>query len=255
MWSDLHTQEQLSRIWSSRKMRGLHYARRCSSRPGALPSFRVDLAPHRVNPSHCYESTLVWENSITAGTDTSSSTVEWALAELTHHSDVAQLELDSVVGRSHLVSESDLPSLSCKPSSRGPPAQAAFPPPHGVGGVRGLPTLLVDIWGDHPRPGVVAGAARVPPGQVFPGGRHESVDVKGKDFNSSPSGPRDEPGVQMVQTMAATLVHGFDWRLPAGMRQENLDMEEAYGFTLQRAAPLMAYPVPRLVPAAYEGRC
>ncbi|KAJ8460623.1 hypothetical protein OPV22_033549 [Ensete ventricosum] len=122
-------------------------------------------------------------------------------------------------------------------------------------GGRGLPTLLADIWGDHPRPGVVAGAAGVPPGQVFPGDRHESVDVKGKDFNSSPSGPRDEPGVQMVQTMAATLVHGFDWRLPAGMRQENLDMEEAYGLTLQRAAPLMAYPVPRLVPAAYEGRC
>ncbi|RWW79564.1 hypothetical protein BHE74_00012132, partial [Ensete ventricosum] len=145
--------------------------------------------------------------------------------------------------------------LSCKPSSRGPPAQAAFPPPHGVGGVRGLPTLLADIWGDHPRPGVVAGAAGVPPGQVFPGGRPESVDVKGKDFNSSPSGPRDEPGVQMVQTMAATLVHGFDWRLPAGMRQENLDMEEAYGLTLQRTTPLMAYPVPRLVPAPYEGRC
>ncbi|XP_022135406.1 flavonoid 3'-monooxygenase, partial [Momordica charantia] len=53
-------------------------------------------------------------NMFTAGTDTSASTVEWAMAELIRHPKMlaqAQLELDSVVGRDRLVSDLDLPQL------------------------------------------------------------------------------------------------------------------------------------------------
>ena len=55
------------------------------------------------------------QDLFTAGTDTTSSTVEWALAELIRHPDVlakAQEELDAVVGRGRLVAESDLPRLT-----------------------------------------------------------------------------------------------------------------------------------------------
>lgn len=50
----------------------------------------------------------------TAGTDTSASTVDWAIAELIRHPDMmikAQEELDSVVGRDRLVNESDISQL------------------------------------------------------------------------------------------------------------------------------------------------
>lgn len=50
----------------------------------------------------------------TAGTDTSASTVEWALTELIRHPKMmaqAQQELDSAVGRDRAVSDLDLPQL------------------------------------------------------------------------------------------------------------------------------------------------
>lgn len=50
----------------------------------------------------------------TAGTDTSASTVDWAIAELIRHPEImrkAQQELDSVVGRGRPINESDLSQL------------------------------------------------------------------------------------------------------------------------------------------------
>lgn len=50
----------------------------------------------------------------TAGTDTSASTVDWAIAELIRHPEImrkAQEELDSVVGRGRPINESDLSQL------------------------------------------------------------------------------------------------------------------------------------------------
>lgn len=50
----------------------------------------------------------------TAGTDTSASTVDWAISELIRHPEImirAQEELDSVVGRNRPINESDLSQL------------------------------------------------------------------------------------------------------------------------------------------------
>jgi cytochrome P450 len=49
-----------------------------------------------------------------AGTDTSANTVEWAIAELLrspHCAKKLQAELDEVVGKDRIVSESDIPNL------------------------------------------------------------------------------------------------------------------------------------------------
>ena len=40
--------------------------------------------------------------------------------------------------------------------------------------------------------------------------------------------------------MIASLVYGFDWKLPDGLSPENLDMDDISGLTLQRATPLLA---------------
>ncbi|KAJ0973893.1 hypothetical protein J5N97_015858 [Dioscorea zingiberensis] len=79
-------------------------------------------------------------NLFTAGTDTTASTVEWALAELIRHPDIlaqAQTELDSIIGQSRLRSESDLHKLpSCKPSSketfRYTSLDTSLPPPNSL---------------------------------------------------------------------------------------------------------------------------
>jgi flavonoid 3'-monooxygenase len=56
----------------------------------------------------------------------------------------------------------------------------------------------------------------------------------------------------MVTMTTATLLHAFDWELPAGLAPDKLNMEEAFSLLLQRAVPLMVHPVPRLLPSAYE---
>uniref|UniRef100_A0A453MQ50 Cytochrome P450 n=4 Tax=Aegilops tauschii subsp. strangulata TaxID=200361 RepID=A0A453MQ50_AEGTS len=56
-------------------------------------------------------------------------------------------------------------------------------------------------------------------------------------------------GIRMVAVTTATLVHSFDWELPAG---QTPDMEERFSLLLQLAVPLMVHPVPRLLPSAYQ---
>ncbi|RVW85602.1 Flavonoid 3'-monooxygenase [Vitis vinifera] len=58
-------------------------------------------------------------------------------------------------------------------------------------------------------------------------------------------------GLRMVHLLTATLVHAFNWELPEGQVAEKLNMDEAYGLTLQRAAPLMVHPRPRLSPQVF----
>ncbi|CAD6253756.1 unnamed protein product [Miscanthus lutarioriparius] len=211
-------------------------------------------------------------NLFTAGTDTTSSTVEWALAELIRHPDVlkkAQQELDAVVGRDRLVSETDLPRLTyltavIKETFRLHPSTPLSLPRVAaeeceVDGFR-IPagtTLLVNVWAIARDPEAWPEPLQFRPGRFLPGGSHAGVDVKGSDFELIPFGAGRRIcaglswGLRMVTLMTATLVHALDWDLADGMTAGKLDMEEAYGLTLQRAVPLMVRPAPRLLPSAY----
>ncbi|CAN6288126.1 unnamed protein product [Urochloa humidicola] len=211
-------------------------------------------------------------NLFTAGTDTTSSTVEWALAELIRHPDVlakAQEELDAVVGRGRLVSEHDLPRLTylaavIKETFRLHPSTPLSLPRVAaedceVGGFH-IPkntTLLVNVWAIARDPAAWPEPLEFRPGRFLPGGPHAGVDVKGSDFELIPFGAGRRVcaglswGLRMVTLMTAALVHGLDWRLAGGVSADKLDMEEAYGLTLQRAVPLMVAPEPRLLPSAY----
>ena len=41
----------------------------------------------------------------------------------------------------------------------------------------------------------------------------------------------------------ASLIHSYDWKLEDGVTPENMNMEERYGISLQKAQPLQALPV------------
>jgi flavonoid 3'-monooxygenase len=212
------------------------------------------------------------QNLFTAGTDTTSSTVEWALAELIRHPDVlaeAQQELDAVVGRDRLVAESDLPRLTylaavIKETFRLHPSTPLSLPRVAaeeceVNGFR-VPkgaTLLVNVWAIARDPAAWPEPLAFRPARFLPGGPRAGVDVKGSDFELIPFGAGRRIcaglswGLRVVTLMTATLVHAFHWDLAHGMAADKLDMEEAYGLTLQRAVPLMVRPNPRLLPPAY----
>ncbi|KAJ8643832.1 hypothetical protein MRB53_005580 [Persea americana] len=209
----------------------------------------------------------------TAGTDTSSSTVEWAMAELIRHPEIlakAQSELDSVVGPGRLVSELDLPNLPylqavIKETFRLHPSTPLSLPRMAAKDceINGylIPknsTLLVNVWAIARDPAVWPEPLEFRPSRFLPGSEQAHIDVRGNDFEVIPFGAGRRIcagmslGLRMVQFMAATLIHAFDWALPDGQSAEKLDMEEAYGLTLQRAVPLMVHAVPRLSPHVYS---
>ncbi|KAK3028038.1 hypothetical protein RJ639_038759 [Escallonia herrerae] len=208
----------------------------------------------------------------TAGTDTSSSTVEWAIAELLRHPKIlarVQLELDAVVGPGRPVTEADLPHLTflqavVKETFRLHPSTPLSLPRmaaedceiNGYFIPKGS-TLLVNVWAIARDPDMWSEPLAFRPERFLPGGEKPNADVKGNDFEVIPFGAGRRIcagmslGLRMVQLLTATLLHAFNWDLPEGQMAEKLDMEEAYGLTLQRAAPLMVHPRPRLAPNVY----
>nr|XP_023928106.1 flavonoid 3'-monooxygenase [Quercus suber]POE91203.1 flavonoid 3'-monooxygenase [Quercus suber] len=212
-------------------------------------------------------------NMFTAGTDTSSSTVEWAIAELIRHPKIlaqVQQELDSVVGRDRLVGELDLAQLTylqavVKETFRLHPSTPLSLPRMAaesceIDGYH-IPkgsTLLVNVWAIARDPKQWINPLEFRPERFLPGSEKAHVDIKGNDFEAIPFGAGRRIcagmslGLRMVQLLTATLVHAYDWDLPDGLMPEKLNMDEAYGLTLQRAAPLMVHPRPRLSPHLYR---
>lgn len=214
-------------------------------------------------------------NLFAAGTDTTSSTVEWAIAELLRHPKIlaqAQQELDTVVGKDRLVCEHDLAHLTflqatVKETLRLHPSTPLSLPRIAqesceINGYL-IPkdsTLLVNVWAIGRDPDVWENPLEFRPDRFLPGGQRPNADVRGNDFELIPFGSGRRIcagmslGIRMVQLLTATLIHAFDFHLVNGQLAQNLNMEEAYGLTLQRAEPLVVYPKPRLAPRVYEAQ-
>jgi len=100
----------------------------------------------------------------------------------------------------------------------------------------------VNLWGIGRDPEVWPDPLEFRPARFLPGGSHSDVDIKGGDFGLIPFGAGRRIcaglswGMRMVTLTSATLVHAFDWELPAGQTPEKLDMEEAFTLMLQRPA-------------------
>ncbi|KAG0499467.1 hypothetical protein HPP92_003706 [Vanilla planifolia] len=214
------------------------------------------------------EIKALMQDMIAAATDTSSVTNEWAMAELIRHPRVlrkAQAELDAVVGRDRQVRDSDLfrlPYLRCvvRETFRLHPAGPFLIPHQSLRPTRllgfSLPArtrvfINTHALGRNPH---VWGAGDL---EEFRPERHEKGRGQGgdqprEDFAILPFGagrrrcPGAGLGVVMVLLALATLLHGFEWAPPDGLRPEAIDVVEVYGMTMPRATPLRAVATPRL---------
>ncbi|KAL1296287.1 geraniol 8-hydroxylase-like [Arachis ipaensis] len=197
-----------------------------------------------------------------AGTDTTVSTLEWAMSELVRNPQVmekAKEELGEIVGNngSVPVEESDISKLPylqavIKETLRlHPPVPFLLPRKAeidvDIGGYT-IPKdaqVMVNVWNIGRDPSLWDNPTLFSP-ERFIG---SDIDVKGTNFELVPfgAGRRICPGLQlanrMLYLMLGSLINSFDWKLQHGMRLEDIDMTEKFGITLQKAQPLKVFPI------------
>ncbi|KAM3210434.1 hypothetical protein ACQJBY_064419 [Aegilops geniculata] len=205
---------------------------------------------------------------VVGGTETTSNTVEWAMAEMLQNRRIlrkVQEELDAVVGIDGVVEESDLPQLHylhlvVKETLRLHPALPLMVPhcpseDTTVGGHR-VPAgsrVFVNAWAIMRDPAAWKDPAKFIPerfaSQASNGDGGRKVDFTGSELDYVPfgSGRRICAGIAMAERMTAysvaMLLQAFDWELPEGAA---LDLTEKFGIVMKKATPLVAVPTPRL---------
>nr|WKA69985.1 p-coumarate 3-hydroxylase [Crocosmia x crocosmiiflora] len=211
---------------------------------------------------------LLWD-MITAGMDTTVITVEWAMAELVRNPRVQQKvqeELDRVIGTDRILTEADfssLPYLHCivKESLRLHPPTPLMLPHKATANVKiggyDIPkgsNVHVNVWAIARDPKVWKNPLEFRPERF----EEENIDIKGNDFRVLPFGagrrvcPGAQLGINLVQSMLGHLLHHFEWKLPKGVKLEEVDMSENPGMVTFMHTPLQAIAVPRLPSQLYN---
>ncbi|EPS67290.1 hypothetical protein M569_07486, partial [Genlisea aurea] len=199
---------------------------------------------------------------LVAGTDTTSSTTEWAMAELLKHPEKlkkTQREIRSIVGSNERIRESDISKLPyfqavIKEVFRlHPPAPLMIPHKSESDVEVGDYTIprgtqvLINVWALGRDPKIWERPDSFEPERFL--NSNKKMDFKGQNFELIPfgSGRRICPGLpladRMVHIMVASLLHQFDWKLDAGMSPEMVDRAEKFGLSLTKLVPLKAIPL------------
>ncbi|KAJ9564023.1 hypothetical protein OSB04_009183 [Centaurea solstitialis] len=196
-----------------------------------------------------------------AATDSNTSTLEWAMAELVHNPEKmvkARSELKEVIRKDDMIiKESDIGKLPylravTKETFRlHPPAPLLLPRKAfcdvEIGGfvVPKDAQILCNVWAIGRDPTVWSNPHEFMPERFL----DVDIDYNGLDFELIPfgSGRRICPGLplahRMVHLMLASLIRKFDWELEGKMRPEDMDMTERFGITLHKNVPLVAIPI------------
>ncbi|KAL5218167.1 hypothetical protein ABZP36_018851 [Zizania latifolia] len=196
-----------------------------------------------------------------AGSDTTSVTVEWAMAELLQNPSSmakAREELSRVIGSKAEIEESDINRLDylqavMKETFRlHPPAPLLLPhqaeTATEIGGytVPKGARVLVNVWAIGRDSKVWFEPDKFMPERFL----QREVDFRGRDFELLPfgSGRRICPGmplaVRMMHLMLASLLHRFEWTLPPDVEKNGLDMTENFRVVIALATPLQAIATP-----------
>ncbi|CAI0386891.1 unnamed protein product, partial [Linum tenue] len=208
---------------------------------------------------------FIWD-IFAAGTESSAITTEWAMAELINHPEIlnrARKEIDSVVGKSRLVQESDIPNLPylqaiVKETMRLHPAAPLIMRESSrdceIQGYK-IPArtrLFVNVWAIGRDPNHWDEPLEFEPERFMDG----KMDARGQHFEFLPfgSGRRVCPGttlaLHMVHANLAAMIQCFEWKVHGSTKSDGniVDMEEGVGLTIPRAHPLICVPVARLHP-------
>ncbi|BAT93528.1 hypothetical protein LR48_Vigan02g274800 [Vigna angularis] len=227
-----------------------------------LLAFRGDSTTQPYTFSSRTINVIIFE-MFTAGTDTTTSTIEWAMAELLHNPRTlkkVQIELRNKIGSGRNMEEKDMENLPylqavIKETLRLHPPLPLMVPHMAMESCNMLgydipkeSQILVNVWAIGRDCKVWDAPLLFWPERFLE--PNTVVDYKGRHFEFIPfgSGRRMCPAMPLasrVLTLAlGSLLHSFDWVLPDGLKPEEMDMTEGLGITLRKAIPLKAIPVP-----------
>ncbi|KAK9026023.1 hypothetical protein V6N11_038871 [Hibiscus sabdariffa] len=196
---------------------------------------------------------------LVAGTETSSTTVEWAMSEMMKNHKIlvkAQAEVRRVYDGKQDVNEPELHELKylklvIKETLRlHPPLPLLLPRESTekceINGyeIPAKTKVIVNAWAIGRDSNYWNDAEKFNPERFI----DSSVDYKGASFEFIPFGagrricPGMSYGMAVVELSLAHLLYHFDWKLPNGMKNEDLDMTEVFGLTVRRKKELQLIP-------------
>ncbi|KAL6317066.1 hypothetical protein AAG906_029818 [Vitis piasezkii] len=230
---------------------------KCERRPKTM--IEVLLSLQETEPENYTDEIIggLMLSMLTAGTDTSAGTMEWALSLLLNSPEVlkkAQQEIDDHLGHDRLIEEVDLAQLPylrsiIKETQRMYPAGPLLVPHESskecfVGGFRIPPgtMLLVNVWAIHNDPKIWAEPTKFKP-ERFDGEEGERDGLRFLPFGSGRRGcPGEGLAIRMVGLALGSLIQCFDWER---VDQQMVDMTEGHGLSIPKAQPLLAKCRPR----------
>ncbi|XP_075665661.1 cytochrome P450 71B13-like [Castanea sativa] len=190
-------------------------------------SFFEMLLEDHLDPAKQRSEQDIIDDIVLGGVDTSSITIVWAMTELVRNPRVmkkAQAEIQSFVGMKPYVDESELENLQY------------------------LKMVVKETLRLHPPSTLLL--PRENPNEFYPERFEDNaIDFRGDNFEllSFGSGRRMCPGIDMASTVVmvtlANLLYHFDWKLPNGMKREDVSVEEGVGLNIYRKLPLYLVPI------------
>ncbi|XP_048325463.2 (S)-N-methylcoclaurine 3'-hydroxylase isozyme 1-like isoform X2 [Ziziphus jujuba] len=195
----------------------------------------------------------------TAGTDTTTSTIEWAMAELLKNREAMKRvreELRREI-KGDSIAESNISQLpylqACiKETLRLHPPVPFLLPRRAVESCEVMSyripknsRIFVNVWAIGRDPKIWECPLAFKPERFMVGSK---LDFKGHNYEFLPfgAGRRICPGLPMaskqVALVLASLIHFFDWSLSKGEDVAELEMNEKFGVTLQKEESLLAIP-------------
>ncbi|KAK1433867.1 hypothetical protein QVD17_10785 [Tagetes erecta] len=203
-------------------------------------------------------------DAYTAGTDTTSTLLEWTFSELLKHPKAlkkAQEEVRMVLKSKIDINQIDINNMKYlkavfKETLRlHPPIPTLIPrvarqdvKVMGFDVAKGT-RVIINAWAIARDPKVWVDSNEFRPERFL----NSNIDFKGRDFDLIPfgAGRRGCPGIAFAmatnECLLANMLHKFDWKLPNGEKEHDLDMSEQCGLTIRKKVPLLVIATPFLL--------
>ncbi|KAK8363341.1 hypothetical protein V6Z11_A03G158300 [Gossypium hirsutum] len=207
----------------------------------------------------CHSRSNQGRDIFVAGIDTAAISMIWEMAELARKPTAmrkAQNEIRSCVGKKGKLTENDVSKLTylnmvIKETLRLHPPGVLLPRETmsqikiGDYDINPRTRIAVNVWAIGRDPDIWDNPEEFIPERFI----DNAIDLKGQHFELLPfgGGRRICPGINMGMTVLelalANLLYFFDWKLPIGMREIDIDMEEKVGLTVGKNTSLMLIPI------------